>query len=52
MSAFYILTTLLQCSPYYCRVNSERSLQRIMKYHLKRYDGDVTPQQVANAMQV
>ena len=44
MSAFYILTTLLQCNPYYCRVNSERSVQRIMKkYHLKRYGSDVTP---------
>ena len=45
MSAFYILTTLLQCNPYYCRVNSKRTaLQRIMKkYHLKRYDSDVTP---------
>ena len=44
MSAFYVLTTLLQCNSYYCRVNSERSLQRIMKkYHLKRYDTDVTP---------
>ena len=32
---------------------SERSLQRIFnRYGLKRYDGTVTPQQVANAIQV